>query len=118
MVENEVNIWVISKEKPLLHRGKTLGRHCAKFAAETLHSLIQFAYKNIGARANGNCEDRSLDVLRENCSGVERSSKKSSQPILQEDIHPLSALYGYVIAPILDLIDLIDLIGLRLSMTE
>ena len=44
-------------------------------------------------------------MLRENCSGVERSSKKSSQPILQEDIHPLSALYSYVIAPILDLID-------------
>ena len=105
VVENKVNIWVISKEKPLLHRGKTLGRHCAKFAAETLQSLIQFAYKNIGVCANRNCEDRSLDVLRENCSDVERSPKKSSQPILQEDIHPLSALYGYVIAPILDLID-------------
>ena len=105
VVENKVNIWVISKEKPLLHRGKTLGRHCAKFAAETLQSLIQFAYENIGVRANANCENRSLDVLRENCSGVERSSKKSSQPILQEDIHPLSALYSYVIAPILDLID-------------
>ncbi|XP_073234382.1 uncharacterized protein [Porites lutea] len=105
VVENKVNIWVISKEKPLLHRGKTLGRHCAKSAAETLQSLIQFAYKNIGVCANGNCEDRSLDLLRENCSGVERSSKKSSQPILQEDIHPLSALYSYVIAPILDLID-------------
>ena len=105
VVENKVNIWVISKEKPLLHRGKTLGRHCAKFAAETLQSLIQFAYKNIGVCANRNCEDRSLDVLRENCSDVERSPKKSSQPILQEDIHPLSALYDYVIAPILDLID-------------
>ena len=105
VVENKVNIWVISKEKPLLHRGKTLGRHCAKFAAETLQSLIQFAYENIGVRANVNCENRSLDVLRENCSGVERSSKKSSQPILQEDIHPLSALYSYLIAPILDLID-------------
>ena len=105
VVENKVNIWVISKEKPLLHRGKTLGRHCAKFASETLQSLIQFAYKNIGVGANGNCEDRSLDLLRENCCGVERSSKKSSQPILQEDIHPLSALYSYVIAPILDLID-------------
>ena len=103
--ENKVNIWLLSKEKPVLHRTKTLGYHCAKFAAETLQSLIQFAYENIGVRANVNCENRSLDVLRENCSGVERSSKKSSQPILQEDIHPLSALYSYVIAPILDLID-------------
>ena len=104
VVENKVNIWVISKEKPLLHQEKTLGRHC-KFSAETLQSLIQFAYEKIGVRAKANCENRSLDVFRENCSAVERSSKKSSQPILQEDIHPLSALYSYVIAPILDLID-------------
>ena len=105
VVENKVNIWVISKEKPLLHREKTLGRHCTKFATETLQSLIQFAYEKIGVRAKANCENRSLDVSRENRSAVERSSKKSSQPILQEDIHPLSALYSYVIAPILDLID-------------
>ena len=105
VVENKVNIWVISKEKPLLHQEKTLGRHCTKFAAETLQSLIQFAYEKIGVRAKANCENRSLDVFRENCSAVERSSKKSSQPILQEDIHPLSALYSYVIAPILDPID-------------
>ena len=103
--ENKVNIWLLSKEKPVLHRGKTLGHHCTKFAAQTLQSLIQFAYEKIGVRANVNCENRSLDVLRENFSGVERSSKKSSQPILQEDIHPLSALYSYVIAPILDMID-------------
>ena len=105
VVENKVNIWVISKEKPLLHQEKTLGRHCTKFSAETLQSLIQFTYEKIGVRAKANCENRSLDVFRENCSAVERSSKKSSQPILQEDIHPLSALYSYVIAPILDLID-------------
>ena len=103
--ENKVNIWLLSKEKPVLHRGKTIGHHCAKFAAETLQSLIQLAYENIGVRGNVNCENRSLDVLREDCSGVERSSKKNSQPILQEDIHPLSASYSYVIAPILDLID-------------
>ena len=105
VIENKVHIWVISKEKPLLYQEKTLGRHCTKFAAETLQSLIQFAYEKIGVRANANCENRSLDVFRENYSAVERSSKKSSQPILQEDIHPLSALYRYVIAPILDLID-------------
>ena len=110
VVENKVNIWVISKEKPLIHQEKTLGRHCTKFSAETLQSLIQFAYEKIGVRAKANCENRSLDVFRENCSAVERSSKKSSQPILQEDIHPLSALYSYVIAPILDLIDGDDLI--------
>ena len=105
VLENEVNIWLLSKGKPVLHRGKTLGRHCLKLAAETLQFLIQFAYEKNGVRANVNCENRSLDVFRENCSAVERSSKKSSQPILQKDVPPLSALYSYLIAPILDLID-------------
>ena len=44
-------------------------------------------------------------MLRGNCYTVERSSKKFSQQILQEDNLPLAALYSYVIAPILDLIE-------------
>ena len=104
--ENKINIWLLLKEKPVLHRQKTLCHHFAEnAAAETLQSLIQFAYKNNGVRANVNCENRSLDVLRGNCYTVERSSKKFSQQILQEDNLPLAALYSYVIAPILDLIE-------------
>ena len=104
--ENKINIWLLLKEKPVLHRQKTLCHHFAEnAAAETLQSLIQFAYKNNGVRANVNCENRSLDVLREKCYTVERSSKKFSQQILQEDNPPLAALYSYVIAPILDLIE-------------
>ena len=104
--ENKINIWLLLKEKPVLHRQKTLCHHFAEnAAAETLQSLIQFAYKNNDVRANVNCENRSLDVLRENCYTVERSSKAFSQQILQEDNPPLAALYSYVIAPILDLIE-------------
>ena len=104
--ENKINIWLLLKEKPVLHRQKTLCHHFAEnAAAETLQSLIQFAYKNNGVRANVNCENRSLDVLRENCYTVERSSKTFSQQILQADNLPLAALYSYVIAPILDLIE-------------
>ena len=104
--ENKINIWLLLKEKPVLHRQKTLCHHFAEnAAAETLQSLIQFAYKNNGVRANVNCENRSIDVLRENCYTVERSSKKFSQQFLQEDNPPLAALYSYVIAPILDLIE-------------
>ena len=104
--ENKINIWLLLKEKPVLHRQKTLYHHFAEnAAAETLQSLIQFAYENNGVRTNVNCENRSLDVLRENCYTVERSSKKCSQQILQEDNLPLAALYSYVIAPILDLIE-------------
>ena len=104
--ENKINIWLLLKEKPVLHRQKTLCHHFAEnVAAETLQSLIQFAYKNNGVRANVNCENRSIDVLRENCYTVERSSKKFSQQFLQEDNPPLAALYSYVIAPILDLIE-------------
>ena len=104
--ENKINVWLLLKEKPVLHRQKTLYHHFAEnAAAETLQSLIEFAYENNGVRANVNCENRSLEVLRENCYTVERSSKKFSQQFLQEDNPPLAALYSYVIAPILDLIE-------------
>ena len=105
VLEKKVDIWFLSKEKPVLHRLRKLDNHCTKNVAETLQSLIQFAYENIGVRANVNCENRSLDVLRENCSAVGRSHKKESQPILQGDSIPLAALYSFVMAPILDLID-------------
>ena len=105
ILEKKVDIWFLSKEKPVLHRLRKLDNHCTKNVAETLQSLIQFAYENIGVRANVNCENRSLDVLRENCSAVGRSHKKESQPILQDDSIPLAALYSFVMAPILDLID-------------
>ena len=104
--ENKINIWLLLKEKPVLHRQKTLCHHFAEnAAAETLQSLIQFAYKNNDVRANVNCENRSLDVLRENCYTVKHLSKKCSQHILQEDNPPLAALHSYIIAPILDLIE-------------
>ena len=105
VLEKKVDIWFLSKEKPVLHRLRKFDNHCTKNVAETLQSLIQFAYENIGVRANVNCENRSLDVLRENCSAVGRSHKKESQPILQDDSIPLAALYSFVMAPILDLID-------------
>ena len=104
--ENKINIWLVLKEKPVLHRQKTLCHYFSEnAAAETLQSLIQFAYENNDVRANVNCENRSLDVLRENRYTVERSPKKCSQQILQEDNLPLAALYSYVITPILDLIE-------------
>ena len=104
--ENKINIWLVLKEKPVLHRQKTLCHYFSKnAAAETLQSLIQFAKEKNDVRTNVNCENRSLDVLRENRYTVERSSKKCSQQILQEDNPPLAALYSYVIAPILDLIE-------------
>ena len=104
--ENKLNIWLVLKEKPVLHRQKTLCHYFSKnAAAETLQSLIQFAYEKSDVRTNVNCENRSLDVLHENRYTVERSPKKCSQQILQEDNLPLAGLYSYVITPILDLIE-------------
>ena len=100
--ENQVNIWLLSKEKPVLHRKRKLDHHRAENANETLKSLIQFSYENIVVRAKVNCENRSLGAL---CKHVEQSSKTCSQPINQERNLPLATLYSYVIAPILDLID-------------
>ena len=87
--ENKINIWLLLKEKPVLHRQKTLCRHFSDNAAdETLQSLIQLAQENNGIRANVNCENRSLDVLRENCYTLVRSLRKCSQQTLQEDNPP------------------------------
>ena len=105
MFENQVNIWLLSKEKPVLHRKRKLDHHCAKNANATLQSLIQFSYENMGVRAKVNRENRSLDALRKHCSVGERSSKTCSQPINREGNLPLATLYSYVIAPILDMID-------------
>ena len=103
--ENQVNIWLLSKHKPVLHRKRKLDHHCAKNANATLQSFIQFSYENMGVRAKINRQNRSLDALRKHCSVVERSSKTCSQPINREGNLPLATLYSYVIAPILDLID-------------
>ena len=105
VLENQVNIWLLSKEKPVLHRKRKLDHHRAKNANETLQSLIQLSYENMGVRAKVNCENRSLYALLKQCSVLERSSKTCSQPINQEGNLPLATLYSYVIAPILDLID-------------
>ena len=87
--ENKINMWLLLKEKSVLHRQKTLCRHFSDNAAdETLQSLIQLAQENNGIRANVNCANRSLDVLHENCYTVVRSSKKCSQQTLQEDNPP------------------------------
>ena len=103
--ENQVDIWLVSKEKPVLHRKRKLDHHRAENANETLRSLIQFSYENMGVRAKVNCENRSLDAVRKHCSVVEQSFKTCSQPINQEGNLPLATLYSYVIAPILDMID-------------
>ena len=52
--ENQVNIWLLSKHKPVLHRKRKLDHHCAKNANATLQSLIQFSYENMGVRAKVN----------------------------------------------------------------
>ena len=103
--ENQVDIWLLSREKAVLHRKRKLDHHGAKNANETLQSLIQFSYENMGVRAKVKCENRSLDALHKQRSVVERSSKTCSQPINQEGNLLLATLYSYVIAPVLDLID-------------
>ncbi|CAH3028923.1 unnamed protein product [Porites evermanni] len=98
--ENKINIWLLLKEKPVLHRQKTLCRHFSDNAAdETLQSLTQLAQENNGIRANVNCENRSLDVLRENCYTV------STPSIFIPPPPPPSRLVQLCDSPILDPIE-------------
>ena len=102
--DNGINIWVLSKEKPVYHRKKELDDHVSKNGARTWESLIESVYINAGVRAEISCENRSLDAfIRKNVSSVERSAKKSSQPPIFEE-NPLVILYKDIIAPVADLV--------------
>ena len=102
--DNGINIWVLSKGKPVYHRKKELDDHVSKNGARTWQSLIESVYINTGVRAEIRCENRSLDAfIRKNVSSVERSAKKSSQPPIFEG-NPLVILYKYIIAPVADLV--------------
>ena len=103
-IDGGINIWVLSKGKPVYHRKKELDYHVSKNGARTWQSLIESAYINTGVRAEVRCENRSLDAFaRTDVRPVERSPKKSSQPSVFKG-NPLVVLYNYIIAPIADLV--------------
>ena len=103
-IDGGINIWVLSKGKPVFHRKKELDNHVSKNEVRTWQSIIQCAYINTGVHAECRCENRSLDAfVGKDVSPVERAAKKSLQPSVFEG-NPSVFLYNYIIAPIADLV--------------
>ncbi|XP_078362888.1 uncharacterized protein LOC144647020 isoform X1 [Oculina patagonica] len=96
----KINFWVLSAQGNVNFTPHNLPLSNDEMAFFTL--LIQAGYQNIGVRAGVQCEDRSMDAVREDAT-TERSTEESSQLYSEED-DILTTLYDLVIKPIADLV--------------
>lgn len=79
-----INFWLLSKEG-IVHRRQNECHQEKTIATACLQSSIQNAFKQIGVRSVVRCEDRSLDVLRENRYKVDEKSDERKMLKLQSD---------------------------------
>ena len=110
--ENTIFFWVCGKgqdvhftKKEIIVDPSSLGN-----ALDPCETLIQNAYKEIGALVRGvKCEDRSLDMLRDQELEMEDFDHTEDEA-LQVSNNSLQTLYNVVFGPILDLIQSQELI--------
>ena len=96
--EEGIVFWVNKKGKEIKTRRTEIG-----FSVTTyFQSLLETAHKEIGVRADVNCEDRSLSNPSNKKLAEERSNKPKSLPCVETK--SLQTLYNFVIDPIRDLI--------------
>ncbi|KAL9981540.1 hypothetical protein ACROYT_G010251 [Oculina patagonica] len=101
-----MNLWVLSKDEPVLFLQKNIGeaRSLLDDATAFLQSLIHTTYKQIGVRSEIMCENRSMDPFRANrYKADEKSDEESCQPFVQPE-SSLSTLYNILFQPIADLV--------------
>ena len=97
--EGGIVLWVNEKGKEI----KTRRSQIDTFVTTYFQSLLETTHKEIGVRADVNCEDRSLSNPSDKKLGEERSSEPKSCPSY---FHPesLQTFYSVVIDPIRDLL--------------
>ncbi|XP_078360908.1 uncharacterized protein LOC144645270 isoform X2 [Oculina patagonica] len=101
-----MNLWVLSKDEPVLFLQKNIGeaRSLLDDATAFLQSLIHTTYKQIGVRSEIMCENRSMDPFRANrYKADEKSDEENCQPFVQPE-SSLSTLYNILFQPIADLV--------------
>ena len=108
VLEDTIFFWVCGKgkdvhftKKEIIVDPSSLGN-----AVDPCETLIQNAYKEIGALVRGpgvKCEDRSLDMLRDQELEIEDFDQTGDEA-LQLSNNSLQTLYNLVIGPIVDLI--------------
>ena len=101
--KGKINLWVLSKGKPVCLRQKDIA-HGLKDTAAYFRSLMQKAYKEVGVRSEARCEDRSLDALRksDHTEDVKIEDESSQPSIPLESL--LSTLYNNIIEPVAGLV--------------
>ena len=100
--KDTITSWVIVEGKPEAVARKVFAHDATAF----FRVIVRIAYNNIGVRAGGNCEDRSMDGLREEPLLDQETSLHASTP--QEST--LNTLYNIVIRPISNLLQGSELI--------
>ena len=98
ITEGGIVVWVNEKGKEIKTRRTDIDISVTTY----FQSLLETTHKEIGVRADVNCEDRSLSNPSDKKLAEERSSKPKSQPCVETK--SLQTLYNVVIDPIRDLL--------------
>ncbi|XP_078343237.1 uncharacterized protein LOC144628975 [Oculina patagonica] len=102
--KNTIFFWVCDKGQNVQFREKEIVEQGSpENVATPFQSLIQKAYNEIGVLVDVQCEDRSLDNLRDQEPEREDFGQIGNQE-LQFGNNPLETLYNVVIEPIADLV--------------
>ena len=97
--EGEIVLWVNEKGKEIKTRRSKIDISVTTY----FQSLLETTHKEIGVRADVNCEDRSLSNPSDKKLAEERSSKPKSCPLYFQT-NSLQTFYNTVIDPIRDLL--------------
>ena len=99
IIEGGIVLWVNEKGNEIKTRRTEIDRSVTTY----FQSLLEATHKEIGVRADVNCEDRSLSNPSDKKLAEERSSKPKSHPSYFET-KSLQTFYNVVIDPIRDLL--------------
>ena len=109
VAKGAVNIWVLRAGRQVdLERQELDGSFSLDKSRTFYRSLIQAAFREIGVRVGVQCENRSLDAVREDPI-IQGIGGESSQNSLAQASY-LSTLYNNLIKPIADLVQSNELV--------
>ena len=98
------NIWFLIKGKKAVFRKGRLGGD--RREKDPLHALLQSSLEKIAAEDTRSCEDRTFDVLDNECSfSVEVRGERVGKPPLPPSDNPFKPFYDAVIDPIRDMLE-------------
>ena len=101
--EKKIHVWLISENKDICFRTEQIETVQETNLKDFISSLYLQMFEAFEIDACVRCEDRSLNVLRQETSVRERSAGKLPQTF-PRGINPLRVLYDIIVKPVADLI--------------